>query len=154
MSRHRQIDRRGFFQTTIRSATALTFSLPMIELLASCTVINEVYSTVSDGVVTAPIAAFGNGDIKEVLVLVHATGVKLPIALIRPRDGEVHALYAMCTHKQCPLDVDVTGFTCHCHGSTFDLQGMVTNGPARDPLQSLPVTTGKNEYIINVTALL
>jgi Rieske Fe-S protein len=60
-------------------------------------------------------------------------------------DGQgVYAMSAICTHAGCFLDdgakTIAAGLDCPCHGSTFDGNGAVTNGPARDPLQHYLVT--------------
>jgi Rieske Fe-S protein len=56
------------------------------------------------------------------------------------RDGaNVKALSLMCTHQQCPVKPDAQGFLCPCHGSRFDQDGRVLNGPAEVDLRWLPV---------------
>jgi cytochrome b6-f complex iron-sulfur subunit len=60
------------------------------------------------------------------------------VALLR--DG--NAIYAMglvCTHLGCTVTVTNSGLSCPCHGSRFDRQGMVLNGPADRPLGRLKV---------------
>lgn len=56
----------------------------------------------------------------------------------------VYAMSAVCTHAGCLLDDGsdkiASGLSCPCHGSTFDGNGSVTNGPARSPLQHYVVT--------------
>jgi cytochrome b6-f complex iron-sulfur subunit len=56
----------------------------------------------------------------------------------------VYAMSAVCTHAGCLLDdgahTIAAGLDCPCHGSTFDGDGAVTKGPARDPLQHYLVT--------------
>jgi len=55
----------------------------------------------------------------------------------------VYAMSAVCTHAGCLLDdaaaTVASGLGCPCHGSTFDGNGAVTRGPARDPLQHYAV---------------
>ena len=55
----------------------------------------------------------------------------------------VYAMSAVCTHAGCLLDDGsdkiASGLSCPCHGSTFDGNGSVTNGPARSPLQHYAV---------------
>ena len=43
-------------------------------------------------------------------------------------------LSSECTHQSCPVDWRETRFSCPCHGSAFDLEGKVLNGPATKPL--------------------
>jgi len=47
------------------------------------------------------------------------------------KEGKLFALSSYCTHRRCKLaaEPDHT-FYCKCHGSTFDANGKVTEGPA------------------------
>jgi len=48
------------------------------------------------------------------------------------------ALSAICTHRHCKLNVEPNQtFSCPCHGSKFDSNGYVTEGPARRDLPPL-----------------
>lgn len=58
------------------------------------------------------------------------------IALLR--EGEtVFALSLVCTHLGCTVNVTAEGLSCPCHGSRFDRQGQVLQGPADRPLPRL-----------------
>lgn len=58
------------------------------------------------------------------------------VALLR--EGEtVHALGLVCTHLGCTVNVTADGLACPCHGSRFDRQGRVLQGPADRPLKRL-----------------
>jgi len=53
------------------------------------------------------------------------------------RGANLFALSSLCTHKHCKLDAEPNRtFYCPCHGSMFDANGKVTEGPAR---RNLPV---------------
>jgi cytochrome b6-f complex iron-sulfur subunit len=76
---------------------------------------------------------------------VNATGYSDPncgqseIIVFQTSPGTYAALSASCTHQCCIVSFTGTGFQCSCHGSTFDLSGNRTGGPAQKPLPSLPV---------------
>src|SRR5260370_30417085 len=55
---------------------------------------------------------------------------------------ELLALSALCTHRKCKLssEPDRT-FYCKCHGSAFDSNGKVTEGPATRDLPTFPTST-------------
>jgi len=55
--------------------------------------------------------------------------------------GGVYALSAVCTHLGCITRYrsDENAISCPCHGSRFDLEGDVVNGPAPRPLPWLDV---------------
>lgn len=44
------------------------------------------------------------------------------------------AVSAVCTHLGCIVTQIPEGFSCPCHGSRFDLDGTVLQGPAGSPL--------------------
>jgi len=48
--------------------------------------------------------------------------------------GQVRCMTAICTHLGCTVNAAETGFKCPCHGSTYDLNGKNTGGPAPAPL--------------------
>jgi Rieske Fe-S protein len=61
------------------------------------------------------------------------------------------ALNAICTHQTCVI----TGFAnqtyvCPCHGSTFDVNGRVTGGPAPFSLRQFP--TQFTNGVLTITA--
>ncbi|HUJ61333.1 MAG TPA: Rieske (2Fe-2S) protein [Kofleriaceae bacterium] len=59
------------------------------------------------------------------------------VMVIRSSDTEVVALSAICTHQQCSMnfDADQQLIVCPCHGSQFDEEGNVVNGPAEEPIR-------------------
>jgi Rieske Fe-S protein len=59
------------------------------------------------------------------------------LAVYRDHEGEVHALSAICTHQGCQVAFNAVERTwdCPCHGSRFDLDGAVLDGPAMKPLE-------------------
>ena len=62
-----------------------------------------------------------------------------PLAVYRDEDGTCTAVSAVCTHMWCLVewnDVDRT-WDCPCHGSRFDVEGTVLNGPANRPLEEI-----------------
>ncbi|MHB1397164.1 MAG: QcrA and Rieske domain-containing protein [Trichloromonadaceae bacterium] len=60
------------------------------------------------------------------------------IALMRDRD-EIYALSLVCTHLGCTVTVLPERLICPCHGSSFDRNGRVLEGPARLALKRLSV---------------
>ena len=60
-------------------------------------------------------------------------------AVIYNQSGEIVAYSLVCTHLGCTVEVDGDGFTCPCHGSRFDQNGMVLKSPAQKPLRKLRV---------------
>jgi glycine/D-amino acid oxidase-like deaminating enzyme/nitrite reductase/ring-hydroxylating ferredoxin subunit len=55
-----------------------------------------------------------------------------PVAAYRDEAGALHAVSAVCTHLQCIVrwnDAE-RSWDCPCHGSRFDFEGRVVQGPA------------------------
>lgn len=64
------------------------------------------------------------------------------LAVHRNEDGELQVLSAVCTHMGCNVHWNQAEQTwdCPCHGSRFDTDGTVIEGPAFEPLQKNPVS--------------
>jgi len=60
--------------------------------------------------------------------------------LTQPNAGEFKGFSNICTHSGCTLN-SVTDKTinCPCHGSKFNLDGTVAQGPASTPLEDKPI---------------
>ncbi|MFV0534245.1 MAG: ubiquinol-cytochrome c reductase iron-sulfur subunit [Cumulibacter sp.] len=62
------------------------------------------------------------------------------VVVTQPSEGEYVALSAICTHQSCTLrEVNSGEIYCGCHGSKFDLQGKVLEGPATEDLPSAEI---------------
>ncbi|WP_157431687.1 FAD-dependent oxidoreductase [Actinomadura hibisca] len=64
-----------------------------------------------------------------------------PRAVYRDEDGALHALSAICSYSGCLVvfnEVD-RAWESPCHGSRFDLDGMVLDGPATEPLEPVEI---------------
>jgi Rieske Fe-S protein len=55
----------------------------------------------------------------------------------RDTDGTLHAVSVRCTHQGCLLRFNAAerSWDCPCHGSRFDVDGAVLEGPAVKPLE-------------------
>ena len=58
-------------------------------------------------------------------------------AVHRDLDGRLHAVSARCTHLGCIVRWNEAEETwdCPCHGSRFEADGALANGPATAPLK-------------------
>jgi Rieske Fe-S protein len=58
------------------------------------------------------------------------------IGVSRDARGKLHCVSAICTHLGCQLSFNTAeeSWDCPCHGSRFDAEGAVLNGPATRPL--------------------
>lgn len=71
--------------------------------------------------------------------------------------GGLYALSSICTHQSCDLDgkdqgqqagtIMSNGIQCNCHGSQFDTQGNVVQGPAQFPLEAYALVLGCDGHL-------
>jgi cytochrome b6-f complex iron-sulfur subunit len=61
---------------------------------------------------------------------------------VEVKSGKVRVQTAVCTHLGCTVHSVETGYACPCHGSTYDLIGRNTGGPAPLPLVFFQVYKG------------
>ncbi len=73
-----------------------------------------------------------------------------PVIVITKDTGETIAFGANCTHLGC-----VVGFReergdiyCACHGSIFNIDGQPVSGPAKRPLEKIPIEIENNQVTI------
>lgn len=71
-------------------------------------------------------------------------------AILINNGQQPRAFEAKCTHLGCKLKTaEADSLVCQCHGSKFDLAGVPTQGPARDPLLEMEIRKDKNgNYLI------
>jgi Rieske Fe-S protein len=62
------------------------------------------------------------------------------VAVYREEDGSIHKCSAVCTHLGCVVQWNGSekSWDCPCHGSRFDTDGHVLNGPALRALKEMP----------------
>ena len=85
---------------------------------------------------TSPLSAAGGVAITQVF----AKGIFRDVLLARTGSDSFSALDAICSHQGCIVSrVAYPVFVCPCHGSRYDLNGNVVQGPAPAALLKLPV---------------
>ncbi len=84
---------------------------------------------------------------------VYARYRDLGFFLVR-RGAKLFALSSICTHRRCKLDAETDKtFYCPCHGSTFDADGKVTEGPARRDLPVFEISTdAEGNLLVKISA--
>jgi Rieske Fe-S protein len=71
------------------------------------------------------------------------------IVITQPAAGEFKGFSATCTHKGCTVNEVADGtINCPCHGSKFNLDGTVANGPATKPLNPETVTVQGDSIVL------
>lgn len=72
------------------------------------------------------------------------------VFIVRAKEGYFYALSAICTHLGCIVNWKSEGgiIACPCHGSKFDREGKVIEGPAPRPLQRFSITLDEQGQLI------
>ena len=73
------------------------------------------------------------------------------VVVTQPSKGQFKAFSAVCTHQGCIVQTISDGqINCPCHGSAFSVKdGSVINGPATQPLESLPVSVKGDQITVS-----
>ncbi len=75
-------------------------------------------------------------------------GFEEPVYVLALEDGSYAAVSPICTHRGCTVDVRGPELVCPCHGSTYDRQGTVLEGPAERPLQRFPTRVAEGDVLV------
>jgi len=75
---------------------------------------------------------------------------ELNIVVLKTAENEFIALSSICTHLGCRVRKARNGFDCPCHGSRYDLNGKVINGPAAKALTQFPVRRDRDQLAIEL----
>ena len=71
------------------------------------------------------------------------------VVITQPVAGEFNGLSAKCTHKGCTVNKVADGtIDCPCHGSKFNLDGTVANGPATKPLENKAISVEGDSIVL------
>jgi Rieske Fe-S protein len=157
-----KINRRNFFIRIFQAIALVSIPAVLSSFLESCknTLIGPTASqimptlsgTLSGGYVTlnvdssSPIAKTGTA------ALVNYNGGSLLVD--HPSASAYNALSSICTHQGCQItgfDSSSGQFICPCHGSTFDVNGKVTQGPAGSPLPKYQTQLNGTQLTIKVS---
>ena len=113
---------------------------PLATPLAGCSKTGDtrVQSSPSAGQVITPVADVPVGQAR----IVDGTLITQPSA------GVFKGFVARCTHAGCALKIEDGAVECPCHGSKFNFDGSVANGPATEPLNPRAVTVSNGEIVV------
>lgn len=133
-------NRRKFVKAT--SAIAGAGSCGLISLVG-CTPLKYVSGEVKENALVIDKAQWEDSE----FVLVKNPALPAPIFVKNSPQGYV-ALLLECTHKKCEVRPNSRSLKCPCHGSEFDHQGKVVNGPAEKNLKSFRTWDDENAIYI------
>jgi Rieske Fe-S protein len=142
----RPVTRKDFLLTAGKGICGLAMAAGVTSWLAGCAVARQsVYKAqLQEKKIAVPLTLFAEKNMQ----VVAAPGWEYNLLVVKEKDQSYKALLMKCTHQGFRLTADKNGMHCNLHGSTFDLEGDVTNGPAAKPLASFPVALEKDFLLI------
>lgn len=94
------------------------------------------------------------GTVAELKESEHIIDFKHELIVIKmSTDDHLSALNIKCTHQGCPVGWDKTAqlIICPCHGSRYNHQGEVIQGPAESSLKAYPVKEENHLVIVKLS---
>lgn len=157
-----KITRREFFTKTIQGAALIIIPSAMSSFLESCT--NQITNPANPGINLQSInATSSNGNINLDIDSSSPLANTGTAAIVNYQSGSIlvdhplgntfNALSSICTHQGCLVSAFDAGsgqFVCPCHGSRYDVNGQVTQGPASVPLTKYQTQFSNNKLTIKV----
>jgi Rieske Fe-S protein len=139
------MERREFIKTTCLLCTAFSAEL-FLGTLASCAPYPVYETPMEKGKILIPVSIFD----KASMHVIRAKNLGYDIALHKENDGSYTALLLRCTHASTPVKYTGNEFVCPLHGSTFDQEGRVKDGPAIRSLRKLETELSNDKIMILV----
>lgn len=142
------MDRRNFIKDSCSICIGIAGLGGISTLLSSCSSMAVFKTDMNDHTIKIPSQTF-TGDEKTKIVRVQV--LPFDILLVKKSESEYLALEMKCTHNDNILVATKSGLTCNMHGSTFNLEGNVTNGPAIFPLVQFKTSVINEDIIIHLS---
>lgn len=129
-----RIGRRDFVERAVSTVVGTPVAMSLVALLAGCASLVTRTVTPVNGTLRLALAHYPElvevgGSLKVV-----PEGMPEPIYVLSLGEGQYAALSPICTHLGCTVEIQDARLVCPCHGSTYDRQGRVMQGPAERAL--------------------
>lgn len=129
----------------------------LVTLVQSCISTKQLSGKIAGDNLVIPISDFeiknANNIYYKKYVIVQNDLLQFPICIYRINEKEYTALWMRCTHQGTELQVFGDKLQCPAHGSEFDNNGSVKNGPAGNKLRTFPVVIENNQLKISLKAI-
>jgi nitrite reductase/ring-hydroxylating ferredoxin subunit len=134
-----RLDRRRFLEAAWKRTQPLLASPIGCALLAACTVPPRSFRAPAGARIEVPLDRYPELGRPGGIVKVLSPDARA--LFVRRGEGDVfEAISGVCTHQACIVAPVQGGFRCPCHGSTYDVAGRNTGGPAPRPLERYPAS--------------
>lgn len=145
------MNRRKFLKQSCSLCVAVAAAGSAGVLLSGCSAIPVISAKTENNKIAVPKTSFAEG---EKLKLIRTNSLDFDILLVRKTADDYAALLMRCTHADNILIANSGGLSCNLHGSTFDLEGKVTLGPATQNLVRYTTRTDAQTIFIHTNELL
>jgi nitrite reductase/ring-hydroxylating ferredoxin subunit len=140
------MDRRNFVKQSCTVCLAVGAGM-VIGSLSSCATLPVYKTAANNNKVSVPVSLFAQSDFQ----IIQPKDFYYNIGLRKEKDGTYTALLLRCTHADNQLVSTGNGFKCNLHGSAFDQEGQVTQGPAERSLKKYQTELISEQIIIHLT---
>jgi len=157
-----KITRREFFVKSASAIVVVSASGLISSVITSCsnnstdpvntTPLSSIQGTVVNNEIAITLASSPIAN-KNTRALVKYNNGNGAILAEHNSDDTYKALSGLCTHQSCivsDFDGSNSVFVCPCHGSQFDLNGNVKQGPASNKLRTYSTRLENNSLIITL----
>lgn len=150
-SRHKCVSRRCAIALGVKTVPIAVLAASSLSMLQACGKSSSKDSTDTgtntSGGGTALTLAFAQfPSLEKVGGSIQSKINNTDVYVTRVSEDKIITVSMACTHEQCPVNPYDSGsqqYFCPCHGSIFNADGSVANGPARKPLTTYPSTITK-----------
>jgi len=119
-------------------------------LLQGCVSAKSISATIDGENLVVPASNFVKDGKTLNYLVVNNSQLQYPIYIFRFSENDYTALYMQCTHQGNELTAYGEKLVCSAHGSEFDNNGKVTNGPASNPLRTFLVKSDNQKILISL----
>lgn len=156
-----KITRRDFFVKSARGVAIISLPALFSSILEGCTNVNgpqntdtlpTIQGTLSNGKIVLTIDS--SSPLAKTDTAAKVNYQSGSVLVDRPSGNTFNALSSICTHQSCTIDSFDSiknQFVCPCHGSRFDENGKVAQGPAGSPLKQYITQFSDNKLTINIS---
>jgi Rieske Fe-S protein len=137
--------RRKFIKDSCAICLALAGTGSLSFLTAGCASLSVYKTHVEGNKITVPVSEVSPD---EKYKIIRPSSMAYDILLVNNGYENYSALLMKCTHVGNPLVAGHNNLVCNFHGSTFDLRGQVTHGPATQPLEKFRAIRENNSINI------
>jgi len=157
-----KISRREFFIRSAETIAVLSTTGLVSTIISSCggngptgpsnvSSLNTIQGTASNNKISISIGSSSPIANKNTRALVSYNNGSGAIIVEHKPDDSFIAISGICTHQGCVVSgFDGTDFVCPCHGSKFDLNGSVVQGPAPSNLRQYITSVEGSSLIITL----